>query len=64
MLGGPVIETKLKTLVSETLITTVASNKSQGIQWIKMKSPGDDYSCHIEYNSTYKVTFENRKINV
>lgn len=53
-----------KTLFSQEkqLYTLIEKSKVQGIQWIKIKSPGDNYSCIVEFNEEVKITFENKKL--
>lgn len=53
-----------KTLFSQEkqLYTSIEKNKSPGIKWIKIKSPGDNYSCIVEFNKEVKVVFENKKL--
>lgn len=57
-------ETRVKSLFTQEkqLYTFVERNKTQGIQWIKIKSHGDNYSCIVEFNSDIKVVFENKKL--
>lgn len=57
-------EAHVKTLFSQDkqLYTFVEKNKNPGIQWIKIKSPADNYSCIIEFNDEVKVVFENKKL--
>lgn len=57
-------ENQVKTLVSNELFTHIEPHPitNKQISWIKIKSPGDDYCCHVVFNDKYKVTFENKKI--
>lgn len=57
-------ETQVKTLFSQEkqLYTFVERNKTPEIVWLKIKSPGDNYSCIVEFNSDVKVMFENKKL--
>lgn len=57
-------ENQIKTLVSNQLFTHIKPcyGTDNAISWIKIKSPGDDYCCHVVFNDKYKVTFENKKI--
>jgi hypothetical protein len=53
-----------KTLFSQEqqIYTFVERNKTQGVDWVKIKSPGDNYSCIVEFNAEVKVVFENKKL--
>jgi hypothetical protein len=55
-------ESFARTLVSNHDLHCSVQKQTSGVEWIKIKSPGDDYSCHVVFNSTYKVTLENKKI--
>lgn len=55
-------ENQVKTMVSKELHASIQPNFVPGIAWLKMKSYGDNYNCHMIFNSNIKVTIENKRI--